>query len=243
MLNKQKITKMILVGKLIALPLIGFCQENLIINGNCEEFNVCPEGNDNVVDGIGWWSFDSIGSPDYLNTCSIDASTEVPNFMIGYQFPRSGNGMLHSINFLVNPPRNFYINNFEAQFREAFGGSFSTPLQPGIYEFSMYVNYGDFGYGFYPNSGDGRVATNAFDVLLLNDSIKVAHATFPYIDPTKSFPLNGETIINDTLNWVKLSGCVQAKGGERFFAVGSLRDTAKIRLEFSGYSKNYFLSS
>ena len=218
-------------------------QENLIINGNCEQYDLCPYSNSNVADAIGWWAFD-LGSPDYLNSCSINMSTEIPN-RLGSQFPKSDNGMIHSLVLTAIPERDFTVFGVDQQqFREAFGGSLIEALQPGIYEFSMYVNYANFGRGDGPiGYPDGRVATNAFDVMLLEDSTTVIIATAPYIDPTKAFPLNGETIINDTLNWVKLTGCVQAKGGERFFAVGSLRDTSQIKLEFTGYSQYNFLGS
>jgi hypothetical protein len=46
----------------------------------------------------------------------------------------------------------------------------------------------------------------------------------------------GNNVINDTLNWVKLSTCFIPKGGESFFAIGSFRDTTEIVLEFSGGS-------
>jgi hypothetical protein len=244
-LNKQKTLKSFFMGKLLLLPLLGFAQENLIVNGDCESYTSCPHSNSNIEDCFGWWKYDLSGTPDYHNSCSINASTSVPHLLLGYQLARSGDGLIHSLNLLARGSRDFTVFGVENnQFREAFGGSFKETLQAGIYEFTMYVNYANYGSGnsvFGPQ--DGRVATNAFDIILLNDSTKVTIATAPYIDPSLAFPLNGETIISDTLNWVKLTGCLQAKGGERFFAIGSLRDTSEIKLEFSGYSDVYYLSS
>jgi hypothetical protein len=234
----------ILVGQLSLPCKFSFAQENLVVNGDCESYTFCPQSNSNIEDCFGWWKYDITGSPDYLNTCSIDGSTTIPSSR-GFQLPRSGNGMIHSLILAASPERDFTIFGVQQQqFREAFGGSFIKHLEPGIYKFSVFVNYANFGYGN-PNFGpnDGRVATNAFDIMLLHDSTKVTIATAPYIDPSQAFPLNGETIINDTLNWVKLTGCVQAKGGERFFVVGSLRDTAKIKLEFTGFSQYNHLGS
>ncbi len=238
MLNKQKITKMILVGKLIALPLIGFCQENLIINGDCEDYKHCPIDNSNIEEVTGFFNFSYTGSPDYLNVCSEIENVTIPSPR-GFQLPRSGNGMIHDIIAKGTPPGYVSVDSlYPYTYRtESFGGSFIKKLEPGIYEFSMYVNFAD--YGKAPPEGlDARVATNAFDLILLEDSIKVWRPTSPFIDQFEVIPLNGEAIINDTINWIELKTCFLAKGGERFFTIGSFRDTSTIKLEFSGFSTN-----
>ena len=230
------------MGKLVLLPLFGFSQENLVVNGNCEEYSKCPVDNSNIEDAIGFFNFSYTGSPDYLNVCSEVYSVTIPS-ELGFQYPVSGNGMIHDIVSKGKKPGYVTVDSlYPHTYRtESFGGSLSEALQPGIYEFSVYVNFADFGKGDPPIGSDGRVATNAFDLILMEDSIKVWRPTAPFINQFDIIPLNGETIINDTVNWIQLKTCFQAKGGERFFAIGSFRDTNEIKLEFSGYSTIYYL--
>lgn len=230
-------------------PTCGFSQINLIKNPSLIEINSCPDDNDNVSDATNWWKYDEFGSPEYADQCAPITPTlelhTIPN-KSGYQPVLSNNGYIHSAVLMVGKPKDFtlYDPPYEnLQFRESFGGSFTKALENKIYRIEFYVSYVSYGKtGAFP---DGRVATNAFDLLLLDDSTKVYSSVSPYIDLNDVIKIhNSPQVINDTLNWVKLSTCFKAKGGESFFALGAFRDTSEIQLEFSGHSNfNMYFSS
>lgn len=239
-LNK-KLLLFILLGGMVAFPLTCLSQQNLVLNGDLEDYSYCPSGSSEIYSAIGWWNFTFTGTPDYLNTCSNSTVSGIPS-ELGYQYPKSGEGMIHNINIVGNPPGVFAIDSLYPHIArwEAFGGSFTQPLEAGIYTFSCFVNYADYGsYQSDSTSEEGRVATNAFDLILLKDTVKIWRPVLPYTLEFNIIPLNGDFILEDTLNWVELKVCFQTKGGERFFAISAFRDTSEIQLSFTGYNQFY----
>jgi hypothetical protein len=233
----------------VSASLFVFSQENLVKNGDLMEMNSCPNSNNNISDATHWWKYDEFGSPEYADQCAPITSTlelhTIPN-KAGYQPVLSNSGYIHSAVLMAGKPKDFtlYDPPYEnLQFREAFGGSFTQPLENKIYRIEFYLNFAS--YGKTGAFSEGRVATNAFDLLLLNDSNKVYSSVSPYIDLNDVIKIhNSPQVINDTLNWVKLSTCFKANGGELYFAIGAFRDTSEIQLEFSGHSNfNRYFSS
>lgn len=232
----------IIVGGTMFSPTLLYCQENLVVNPNCEIYDICPTSYSQIEKCLGWWDFDDFGSPDYLNVCSL-SNASIPN-TLGYQYPLSDLGMIHSIVLTSHYPTNFIFNLppfGEIQFRESFGGTFAKKLRPVIHYVEFYVNFSNFGSGF----SDGRLATNAFDLILLENNNVIFNSVSPHLDNSNIVKVyNKEEVIDDTLNWIKLSACFIPKGGELYFAIGAFRDTNEINLEFSGSSAtNHFLAS
>jgi hypothetical protein len=227
---------------------ILFNQENLVVNPNCELFSNCPDNYGQIDRCIGWWDYDNYGSPDYLNKCAPTTSNVyIPNGL-GYQFPLSDNGMIHSIVLVSENPQQYLYNQPPfgiIQIRESFGGTFIRPLKPVIHFVEFYVNFSNYGWSDGFGGGEGRVATNAFDLLLLKNDDPINNSVSPYIDLNDVIKVNKEnSVLNDTVNWVKVSTCFIPKGGETNFAIGAFRDTNDISLEFSGTSlTNRYLAS
>jgi hypothetical protein len=233
------------------IPYFCFSQDNLVKNGDLEDYWNCPTQIDNVIECENFWKYDIFGSPDYANSCALIPSAlslyTIPN-QAGSQLPHSGNGFIHSAVLAIAKPRDFtyYDPPWENyQFRESFGGSFVRALEKGTHYIEFYINFTD--YGKTGAFSEGRVATNAIDLILLNDSITISNSVSPNINLDDVIKVYKEPyVINDTVNWVKLSTCFQAKGGELFFAIGAFRDTSEILLEFSGqsnfniYNSSYF---
>ena len=232
-------------------PVFCFAQENLVKNGDLENYWNCPTISGNLNDCENFWKYDIFGSPDYANSCALipfaPSIYTIPN-SVGFQLPHSGNAFIHSAVFSISKPRDFTIydppwENY--QYRESFGGSFVKPLKKGTHFIEFYINFTDYGKtGPFP---DGRVATNAIDLILLYDSVTISNSVSPNINLNDVIKVHKEPyVINDTVNWVKLSTCFQTKGGELFFAIGAYRDTSEILLEFSGqsnfniYNSSYF---
>lgn len=217
--RKQLLYQFINCFLVVFVQSISFAQENLIVNPNCDIYDTCPDNMGQITRANGWWKFDSFGTPDFLNNCSTHPMIGVPSD-IGYQLPLSGSGYFHSSILNSYNPQNFQIWNGQEyiQSRESFIGTLIQPLKkvPHIVEF--YVNFSNKGYSDSFGGGDGRIATNAFDFMLLESNQVVYNSVIPYINKSEIINMNEENIIlNDTLNWVKLSSCFVPSGNEFFF--------------------------
>ncbi len=236
-----KLFTLLIVGAFYFVPTISSSQVNLVVNPNCDIYDTCPDNTKQIERAIGWWKFDSFGTPDYLNDCSSHPKVGIPSD-IGYQLPLSGSGYFHTSILNSYNPQNFQIWNGQEyiQSRESFIGTLIQPLKkvPHIVEF--YVNFSNIGYSDGFGGGDGRIATNAFDFILLESNQVVYNSVIPYINKSEIINMNKKnSILNDTLNWIKLSACFVPTGNEFFFAIGAFRDTNDIILEFTGASYSH----
>ena len=215
-------------------------QTNLVRNPHLDEMHQCIGclGCYNL-DVSHWYNYSQTSTSDYFNTCNNGwGGCDIPN-NFGYQMPRSGDGYMHAQIVRRNGPQGYlfwYNTSFEHS-RENFFGEFTSPLQAGSYYVEIYTTLADLYYRI--------MATNAFDMLLLQDTIyRPFTGAPPHIDLQQVINLNpsGE-IIRDTLNWVKLSTCFEATGGERFFAIGTFRDTLDIQYDAFDHPNEEFLSA
>lgn len=216
-------------------------QTNLVRNPHLDEMHQCIGclGCYNL-DVTHWYNYSQTSTSDYFNTCNNNTGgCGIPN-NFGYQLPRSGEGYMHAQIVTRNNQNGFLFWFWDIGFehsRENFFGEFTSPLQTGSYYVEIYTTLADL--------YERIIATNAFDMLLLEDTIyRPFTASPPHIDLQQVINLNpsGE-IIRDTLNWVKLSTCFEASGGERFFAIGTFRDTLDIQYDAFDHPDNDFLSA
>jgi hypothetical protein len=224
-----------------------FCQTNLVVNPDIEIYDSCPDATGQIDRAVGWWQFGMGSTTDYFNSCSSDPITTIPSAW-GYQLAESGTGYLHAGILGVKKPREFMIYWSEAdgyqQSREPIAGTFIAPLRPVPHKIEFYVNSASA-----KNNYD--VFINAFDLLLRYDDEDVYKPVSPYINLEDVIQIyQGDTVISDTMHWMKLSACFLPKGGERFFAVGAFRDTSLIKLKFAEgenwgnfYAASYYFDS
>jgi hypothetical protein len=218
-------------------------QSNLVVNADVELYDTCPDNVGQISRAIGWWQY-SISTVNYLNTCSSNLTVTIPSYW-GHQLPHSGNGYLAAGTLMVSKPRNFMINYGDIgyhQAREPIAGTFTKPLRPVPHKIEFYVST--------IVCDNDMVFTDAFDLLLLYDQDSIFQAVSPYIHLSDVIPIyTGDTVIRDTMHWMKLSACFLPKGGERYFAIGAFRDTSLIKLEFAGdnflniFTSGYYFDS
>ena len=233
----------LLVGILLSIPTFLFGQTNLVFNPDVEIYDTCPDNTGQISRALGWWQY-SQATVNYFNTCSSNWTVTIPSY-IGYQMPHSGNGYLMAGILQVSKPRNFMIYYGDIgyhQSRESIAGTFTESLRPVPHIIEFYVST--------INSDDYMVFTNAFDLLLMDEKEDVFMPVSPYIDLNRVIPIySGDTVISDTMHWMKLSACFLPKGGEQYFAIGAFRDTSLIKLEFAGdnflnnYGAGYYFDS
>ena len=242
-LRFNKYILLVLLGVQCCAPSLMHSQSNLVVNPDVELYDTCPDNTGQIYRANGWWQY-SISTIDYMNVCSSNLTVTIPSYW-GYQLPHSGNGYLHSGTFSVNKPRNFMVYWGDIgyhQAREPIAGTFTKPLRPVPHKIEFYVNA--------TTSDNYTVFTDAFDLLLLNNQDSIFQAVSPYINLSDVIPIyTGDTVIRDTMHWMKLSACFLPKGGERYFAIGAFRDTSLIKLEFAGdnflniFTSGYYFDS
>ncbi len=236
--------KISFVGMQLCVPTGVFCQTNLVVNPDIEIYDTCPDNTGQISRANDWWQYSGATS-NYFNTCSSNWTVTIPSYW-GYQMPHSGNGYLNAGTLRVEKPRNFMIFFGDSlgynQAREPIAGTFTQPLRPVPHKIEFYVST--------VVNDNNMVFTNAFDLLLMKEKEDVFRPVSPYIDLNRVIPIyTGDTVIKDTMHWMKLSVCFLPRGGDRYFAIGAFRDTSKIKLEFAGenfinsYSASYYFDS
>ncbi|HMG15004.1 MAG TPA: hypothetical protein VK590_06135, partial [Saprospiraceae bacterium] len=105
--------------------------QNLVPNGDFEEYYHCPS-NDGQIDSAKYWINPSIiGTPDYFNPCTT-GNANAPNTWIGFQQARSGVAFAGIFLFILP----------NANYREYI----EVPLDSSLianecYHFEMYINF------------------------------------------------------------------------------------------------------
>ncbi len=175
--------------------------QNLVYNGSMEEYYQCPNTGGQLNFAKGWFGYDGqAGSCEYFNSCSINMNSYVgvPKNTFGFQYPRTGNAYHGFAVFsMLVVAREFSMTSLKIRLKAntnyhiSFYASLANPMDYAIKELGIYC------------SKD----TITFDQLFADT-----------INP--SF-INTDSIIMDTLNWVKISGIFKARGGERYLTLGN----------------------
>ena len=178
--------------------------QNLVPNPSFEDTVSCPQFYG--VDGYFTdWSFFR-GTPDYFHNCSSSLSY---NNSWGYQLPRSGEGYVSVAAYQTST----------TNAREHLGVQLISSLTIGVkYYLTFYVSTAH-------NNSAINIATNKMGALL---------AMTPYSNPSgtgllpNSATIYTDSIINDTLNWVKISGSFVADSSYQYLSLGSFFDDNNV---------------
>jgi hypothetical protein len=195
--------------KLILLILTFACtfcnaQINLVPNPSFEDTVGCPIGGLVVDYAVGWHSYKL--TPDYFNNCNSTV-VGVPSNYMGFQHARTGVAYAGFITISFGS-----MNN-----KEIIGAQLNQQMQVGqTYYVSFYVNRAYNPATFYNYN---NLATN---------KIGVRFSTISYPNFwTEPIPINDtahvytNTIITDTVNWVKISGTFTADSAYNYIAIGN----------------------
>ena len=199
-------------------------QINLVKNGGFENYYSCPGGLDNIILAKYWTPIDSNGTltpytmpictPEYCNICAPAGSLmELPLNNYFYHYPRSGNGFASGLMY--------FDNSFSGEYyqRDYFQGRLFSHLVAGIsYCVTFYVSVAQ----------ASQYANDHIGAYLDNGSIDVGKDSLHCGTPQTSYTpqIVGDSIINDTLNWVKIQGSYIANGTESFITIGNFFDMA-----------------
>lgn len=195
-------------------------QENLIVNGDFENFDICPTsistpGDYQIEHCLGWYS-PTYATSDYFNSCA-SWPVSVPINTFGSISPQNGNGYC---GLLIE---NCTYSSCNGWWVEYIQSKLLQPLEKNmIYEFSCYIalsnkyyqySFSEFGINLSPSA------------IAQNDS--------------KPFNLIPSAIndrgnyITDTINWVEYKTSFMASGNEDYITLGFFIDSTNIDTLFT----------
>ncbi len=179
----------------------GFGQEDLVPNGNFEQYFGCPT-NFAQIDSLLYWMNPTaylIGTPDYYNRCNT-TNVSIPNNNFGYQETHSGNGYC---GLIIDYPT-------IANYREYIEVQLLSEMNAGrCYHISMFINL----------SNSSKLSSKDISAYFSDTIIQGVNNYLP-LSFIPQFTYNG-TLYPDTLNWTLVDGDVMANGGEKYLIIGN----------------------
>lgn len=202
--------KKIILSAIIMSAVFAGNGQNLVPNGDFEQFTSCPTSIGQFTVATTWIN-PSTATPDYFNQCSGSTLVDVPDNLFGYQAAHSGNGYAGGYSFEM-------LNGSGYDFREYLEVPLTSPLVAGnCYHFEMYVSLAE-GLSNYTTSDFGAYFSNSL-ISGLN-----TQNTLPYTPQIT----NSTGYITDTLNWVLIQANYTAAGGETHLMIGNFSNDTVI---------------
>lgn len=187
--------------------------QNLVPNFSFEEYLDCPTMEDQVEFATGWskYSTSNINStPDYFNSCAPSNGPGVPQSYICYQ--------LDHRNCTAYMGLATWNSSF-ANYREHIGIQLSEPLVLGQeYYLSFHTVMGGV------TSGSDYIDSPSNNIGLRLSTVAYSPSNPAPIDNFAH--LRSQSIISDTLNWVRVSGSIVADSTYNYLMLGNFYDDA-----------------
>jgi len=195
---------------LILLLTCRICNgQNLIPNGDFEQYSGCPSYY-GQIDSALFWINPNAGTPDYFHECSTFFNTGVPHNGMGDQGAHSGVAYGG-------------ISLFGVQSREYIETPLTSPLIANTqYHFEMYANIGN----------RAQYTTDALQVYFSDTLIANVNSTsvLPFTPQVSNTP---GVFLND-VNWTLISGDYTAHGGESYLVIGNFKNDASTAVQNNG---------
>ena len=209
-------------------------QENLVPNGDFEEYITCPDIDAPYyyVDRATHWFMPTTGSSDYFNSCSnyFDVLTNsylfsVPQNYKGNQEARSGYG--YGGYYAVIVP----LNN---DYHEYMSVKLKRSLEKNkFYKLTYYVSLADSTF----KEGEPQQFIDHSGAYFSNSPINSPNYYRIEENPqVYNEPLN---YLNDSTGWQKIEGIFQAKGGEEYLTIGCFFKYEDVSFNFLGQPNDY----
>jgi hypothetical protein len=211
---------------------------NYVKNPSFEDTVKCPYQN-NQLSLTKYWhcAVDTVGEPfyaaEYLNACAGSAppsSHGMPENAGGYQYARSGKGMIGMVLFYDKtlPPLDFVPPNY----RDYAQSQLQKKLTAGkTYCVSFWVNVAEVSGYAHDKIGayfdNGSINTHSPAGTEITDVVPQVYST---------------TIIKDTMNWTKIEGSFVATGNETYITLGNFAKNIDVDTAFLYWGGLYQLS-
>lgn len=190
---------------LFGFTISGFAQVNLVPNYSFEQYDTCPNAADQIQYAIGWSKYSIPAStPDYYNFCASPNSFGVPKSLWLYQPERRN----------CNAYAGLVTWGASGNDREHIGIQLSQSLIIGQKYFIS----------FYSVMGELFLAGNYY--AMPSNNIGIRFSTVAYYpgnpSPIDNFAqLYSSTVINDSINWLRISGSFIADSAYNYIILGN----------------------
>jgi len=180
-------------------------QINLVPNPSFEDTVACPDWWGQINHAKYWYSAFAAGTPDYFNSCS-DSNFGVPINVGGFSYAESGYAYIGLFGYLDT-----YTNAREiVQIPLA-----STLIQNKKYNLTFYVKLANV----------SMYAINSMGCLLSDQPVFLTSNTLNTFSPQINYL---DSILDDSINWIKIEGDFIAQGNERYLSIGNFNTDSSI---------------
>lgn len=189
--------------------------QNLVPNGSFENFTVCPNTYGQIYRADGWFqphkypwsnSVNYCSSSECYNSCDDSTSlVSVPSNQSTFQFAHTGTAYAGICYYTNQQNGNAFREYIEIKLSQ-------TLVANKKYNLKYYVSL----------ANKSRWSITRFDAHLSNDSLLHTSLDLLKIPVTPQFEYYGR--INDTLNWVQVSGSFIAIGTENYLTLGNFHN-------------------
>jgi hypothetical protein len=194
---------------LFLISYLSYGQINLVPNPSFEDYTSCPSAPSQLPLAVPWTA-PTDNSVEYLNSCSTNPYYSVPNQVLNFQEAHSGNAFIGM--FLYNTPNANIREYAQVQLLNSL-----TSNQCYYVEFFTNRATGTYG-GKYAVNNIGCSFTDT-----VSDTTAIIGSVLNLTPHVLEF---NNSIITDTINWVKISGIYTAVGGEQYITIGNFFNDA-----------------
>ena len=196
----------------------SFSQQNLVYNGDFEEYSSCPEyestpfQNPQEIEKCIGWKAPTYGTSDYFNTCATNPTISIPSNFGGEQLPFNGNGYLggYFTNFTGGAGSDGYSG---IMWWEYVQGELIQPLEANMtYKLSMEISLAEY----------SDLMINEIGAYFSISSVSTNNTASLNLVPQCVFQKSD--YFTDTLNWMHLETTFVANGNEQFITIGNFND-------------------
>lgn len=184
--------------------------QNLVPNGDFEQYSSCPNWLSQIDYSSYWFNPTTYGSPDYFNSCAVGTNAGVPNniFFNGFQYPHSGDA--YAGIFLWHKSDPIAREYLEIKLNDKLTAK-------KIYHLNIFINL----------ANHAGYTTNSIGAYF-SDTLVSGYNNGGILPINPQLNLSGSLL--DTLIWNGFSGDYTAVGGEEYLIIGnfnpdSLTDT------------------
>ncbi len=205
--------------KLLAAALLFTCigsrAQNMVPNGDFENYNLCPTGFSQTSNCTGW-RMPTGGSSDYFNACAVITTCDVPNNIFGTQTAASGNAYMGGYTYVSS------LTNYKE-----YVATNITPLTIGVvYEVSLSVSLAD-------NSGLG---TNDIGVFFYDNGPALLNSSTAVLSVTPQVSYSSYGVITNQTGWTRLVGTFTADSAYDNIVIGGFSPYSSMTTSSAGGS-------
>ncbi len=202
---------------LMMLSLSVIAQQNLVVNGDFEEYSSCPLSvsspfqNPKEIEKCVGWKAPTFGTSDYFNSCTSNSLISIPSNFAGEQLSYNGNGYVGlGMTYTGGTGDDGYSG---IMWWEYIQGTLVAPLEAGkTYKFSMEISLSEY--------SDLMIT----EIGVYFSSMPVSSSNTASLSVSPQCVFFEPNYFRDTLNWVHLEMDFIANGGEQYLTIGNFRD-------------------